>query len=396
VPDSQIADYYSKHQQEFAAPEQVRARHILIQPKTKDDAGWSAALAKAREVRAKATAGDFAALAKQYSEDPGSKDSGGELQWFPRGRMVKEFENAAFGLKPGEVSAPVKSQYGYHIIQLEERRPATTNPLAEVRDVIREKLVESLSDAEGNRRATALRDKIDAAKLTTDDQWHTLTDDVVTSNVTPFFGAQDEMIAGLGRDPELLTEAKVSKEGFVAGPRRSSRGWVVYRVAKVRPAGTTPLTEAKDEAMDAAKRAKALEKLRAELDSRRPALASGPLAGQAAGLGGTAQTLTDHRRGTAIQGLGMAPRLDDAVFSTAVGALTPAVIVGERGVAIAKITAKKAFDPAAYAKEKIALRDSMVKEELQRLISSMVAEAKRENPITINSEVVERFKPKSG
>jgi hypothetical protein len=72
------------------------------------------------------------------------------------------------------------------------------------------------------------------------------------------------------------------------------------------------------------------------------------------------------------------------------------VIVGERGVAIAKITAKKAFDPAAYAKEKIALRDSMVKEELQRLISSMVAEAKRENPITINSEVVERFKPKSG
>jgi hypothetical protein len=170
----------------------------------------------------------------------------------------------------------------------------------------------------------------------------------------------------------------------------------VYRVAKVRPAGTTPLTEAKDEAMDAAKRAKALEKLRAELDSRRPALASGPLAGQAAGLGGTAQTLTDHRRGTAIQGLGMAPRLDDAVFSTAVGALTPAVIVGERGVAIAKITAKKAFDPAAYAKEKIALRDSMVKEELQRLISSMVAEAKRENPITINSEVVERFKPKSG
>jgi len=396
VPDSQIADYYSKHQQEFAAPEQVRARHILIQPKTKDDAGWSAALAKAREVRAKATAGDFAALAKQYSEDPGSKDSGGELQWFPRGRMVKEFENAAFGLKPGEVSAPVKSQYGYHIIQLEERRPATTNPLAEVRDVIREKLVESLSDAEGNRRATALRDKIDAAKLTTDDQWHTLTDDVVTSNVTPFFGAQDEMIAGLGRDPELLTEAKVSKEGFVAGPRRSSRGWVVYRVAKVRPAGTTPLTEAKDEAMDAAKRAKALEKLRAELDSRRPALASGPLAGQTAGLGGTAQTLTDHRRGTAIQGLGMAPRLDDAVFSTAVGALTPAVIVGERGVAIAKITAKKAFDPAAYAKEKIALRDSMVKEELQRLISSMVAEAKRENPITINSEVVERFKPKSG
>ena len=162
--------------------------------------------------------------------------------------MVKEFEDAAFGLKPGEISAPVKSQFGYHIIQLEERRAAATRPLTEVRDVIREKLVEGLADAEGNRRATALRDKIDAAKLTTDDQWHSLADDVVTSNVTPFFGAQDEMIAGLGRDPELLAEAKAAKEGFVGGPRHSSRGWVVYRVAKIRPAGTTPFAEAKDEA----------------------------------------------------------------------------------------------------------------------------------------------------
>ena len=396
VPDTQIADYYSKHPQEFAAPEQVRARHILIRPKTQDDAGWSAALAKARDVRTRAAAGDFAAVVKQFSEDPGSKDTGGELGWFSRGRMVKEFESAAFGLKPGEMSAPVKSQYGYHIIQLEERRAAAPRPLTEVRDVIREKLVEGLADAEGNRRATALRDKIDAAKLTTDDQWHSLADDVVTSNVTPFFGAQDEMIAGLGRDPELVAEAKAAKEGFVGGPRHSSRGWVVYRVAKTRPAGTTPFAEAKDEAMQAAKRVKALENLRAEIDGKRAALASGPLAAQAAGLGGTSQTVTDHRRGAGIPGVGPAPKLDDALFSTAANAMTPAVVIGERGVAVAKVTAKKAFDPAAYAKEKAAIHDSMVKDELQRLVSSMIAEAKRENPITINPEVVDRFKPKTG
>ncbi len=396
VPDAQISSYYTSHQQEFAAPEEVRVRHILIQPKTKDATGWDAALAKAKEVRAKALKGDFAALAKEYSEDPGSKDKGGELDWFPRGRMVKEFENAAFGLKPGEISEPVKSQFGYHIIQAEERRPPSVRPLAEVRDVIREKLLEGLADAEGNRRATALRDKIDAAKLTTDDQWRTLTDDVVTSNVTPFFGAQDETVAGLGRDPEMLAEVKGAKEGFIGGPRRGSRGWVVYRVAKIRPAGTAPFAEARDEAMEAAKRAKALEALRLELEAKRATLATGPLSGQAAALGGAVQTVNDHRRGTAIPGVGMAPRLEDAVFATAVNGLTPAVAVGERGVAIARVTGAKAFDPAAFAKEKAALRDSMVRDEMQKLVTSMIVEAKRENPVTINSEFVDRFKPKRG
>ena len=396
VPDSQIASYYSSHQQEFAAPEQVRARHILVRPKTEDEAGWSAALAKANEVHAKAAKGDFVALAKQYSEDPGSKETGGELGWFARGRMVKEFENAAFGLKPGEISEPVKSQFGYHIIQAEERRPAAVRPLPEVRDVIREKLLEGLADAEANRRATALRDKIDAAKLVTDEQWRTLTDDVVTSNVTPFFGAQDETIAGLGRDPELLAEAKAAKEGFIGGPRRGSRGWVVYRVAKVRPAGTAPFSEAKDEAMEAAKRAKALETLRAELEGKRATLSAAPLAGQAAALGGAAQTVNDHRRGTAISGVGTAPRLEDAVFAAAVNTLTPAVVVGERGVAVARVTGKKAFDPAAFAKEKAALRDSMVREEMQQLVTSMISEAKRDNPVTINPDVVDRFKPRRG
>ncbi len=396
VPEAQIAEYYKTHQQEFAAPEEVRARHILIRPATQDPAGWNAALAKAQEVRAKALKGDFAALAKQFSDDPGSKATGGDLGWFSRGRMVKEFEDAAFALEPGGVSEPVKSQFGYHIIKVEERRAAAIRPLAEVRDAIKDKLVEGLADSEGNRRATALRDKIDAAKLTTDEQWHTLTDDVVTSNVTPFFGAQDGTIPGIGRDPELLAEAGSAKEGFVGGPRRSGRGWIVYRVAKVRPAGTTPFAEAASEAMDGAKRTKALETLRRELESKRAALESGPLAAQAAALGGTAQTVTDHRRGAAIPGIGAASTLDDAVFAAAVNSLSPVVVVGDRGVAIAKVTAKKAFDPQAYAAAKASLRQSMVQETMGRLISSMLAEAKRENPVTINPEVVDRFKPKRG
>lgn len=397
VPETQISEYYSSHQQEFQQPEELNVRHILIRPKTQDDAGWQDAQTRAREVSAKVTApgADFAALARQYSEDPGSKESGGELGWFPRGRMVKEFEDAAFGLSPGQVSGPVKSQFGYHIIKLEGRRPSGLKTLAEVRDLIKEKLQEGLADAEGNRRATALREKIDAAKLTTDEQWHTLADDVVTSNVTPFF-AQEEVIPGIGRDPELLVEVAAAREGFVGGPRRSSRGWIVYRVAKVRPAGITPFAEAKEEAREAVKRTNALEALRKELEAKRPSLVTGPFTAQAAGLGGTVQTVADHRRGGSVPGVGVSRNLDDAVFATPVSALTPVVAVGERGVAVARVTAIKLFDAQAFAKEKTALRDSMAKEELNRMLSAVLAEAKRANPVIVNPEVVDRFKPKRG
>ena len=397
VPENQIADYYNTHQKEFEAAEQLHARHILITPKTKDDAGWSAALKRAQELHAKAVApkADFAALAKEFSDDTGSKASGGDLGWFPRGRMVKEFEDAAFALTPGAVSAPVKSQFGYHLIQLLERRPASLRPLTEVHDQIKDKLVEGLADAEGNRRATTLREKIDAAKLTTDDQWHQLATDVVTSNITPYFG-QGESIPGLGRDPELIAEVGGAKEGFIGGPRRSSRGWIVYRVSKVRPAGTTPFDEAKEEARDAVRRAKALDRLAGEVEAKRAALSSGSLKDQATAMGGTLQEVKDHRRGAAIPGVGVAKGVEDAVFATPVNALTPVVKVNDRGVAIARVTAKKLVEPQAYAKEKAALRDSMVKAELQRLIGSLLDDAKRNNPVTINPEVVDRFKPKRG
>jgi peptidyl-prolyl cis-trans isomerase D len=393
VPDAQIAEYYKSHTSEFTTPEEVHASHILIRPKTMDDAGWKAAEARAKEVDAKAHAAgaDFAALARQYSDDQGSKANGGDLGWFPRGRMVKEFENAVFALKPGQVSGLVKSQFGYHIIKLEARKPAGVRPLDEVRDEIRAKLVEGMADAEGNRRATALREKIDAAKLTTEAQWHTLTSDVVTSNLTPYF-AKGETIPGLGRDPELLSEVNAAKVGFIGGPRRSARGWIVYRVAHVRPAGTTPFAEAEAEAKEGAKHAKALELLSKELEGERSSLAAGPLESQASALGGTVQKVTDHKRDTPIAGVGPSPALEEAVFATPQGGLTPVIAIGQRGVAVARVTAKKTMDPAAFAREKDALRTSMVQDELQRLLGSLLAEARREHPVTINTELLDRFK----
>jgi peptidyl-prolyl cis-trans isomerase C len=133
VSDKEVEQYYGEHQSEF---EEVRVRHILIstqppQPTSPDAAkkgeqpkapSKEEARKKAEEVLAKARKGeDFAALVKQYSDDPGSKDKGGEYT-FSHGQMVAEFEQAAFNLKPGEISL-VETQFGFHIIKLEERHP---------------------------------------------------------------------------------------------------------------------------------------------------------------------------------------------------------------------------------------------------------------------------------
>jgi nitroreductase len=133
VSDAEIEQYYGAHQADF---EEVRVRHILINtqaPPPGPDAAKKGeqpkapskeeARKKAEEVLAKARKGDdFTALVKQYSDDPGSKDKGGEYT-FSHGQMVPEFEKAAFDLKPGEISNLVETQFGYHIIKLEERHP---------------------------------------------------------------------------------------------------------------------------------------------------------------------------------------------------------------------------------------------------------------------------------
>ena len=143
VTDQDAEAYYKAHQDEYRTPESARARHILIRAdRSAPEAQKKEARGKAEEVLKKVKAGgDFAKLASEYSEDPGSKQNGGDLGFIQKGRMVPEFERAVFSLKPGQVSDVVETQFGYHIIKVEDRKESAVEPYDKVKDKVKEKVL---------------------------------------------------------------------------------------------------------------------------------------------------------------------------------------------------------------------------------------------------------------
>jgi len=151
------AQYYREHPDQFQAPEEVRASHILIRAAESDPADARAAARKKAEAILSEVRGgkDFAAEAKANSADQGSAANGGDLGFFPRGRMVPPFETAAFALKVGETSDIVETPFGYHILRVTDRRETRTLPLEEVQA----KIVEYLERTKGDRAIRAILDE---------------------------------------------------------------------------------------------------------------------------------------------------------------------------------------------------------------------------------------------
>lgn len=157
VTDAQVRDFYNRNKSLFSTPAQVRARHILVKTK-----------AEADSIEAQLHRGaNFAALAQKYSVDPGSKQKGGDLGFFGQTQMVPAFANAAFSLAPGSISQPVQTQFGWHIIQVEEKRPAHVSSLAEAMPKVRANLMQQQETAQGGPFIEGLRK---AAKIDVSDQ----------------------------------------------------------------------------------------------------------------------------------------------------------------------------------------------------------------------------------
>jgi len=157
VLESLARQNYQVQQKRFQQPERIRARHILIPLDAPD------ARAQAEDVRRQVLAGgSFDELAKKHSKDPGSASKGGDLGFFTRGKMVAPFEEAAFALeKPGAVAEVVESKFGYHIIQLVEKREAGIQSFDEVKEQL---MQEAAGGVENSARQELIRPLLDAAK----------------------------------------------------------------------------------------------------------------------------------------------------------------------------------------------------------------------------------------
>lgn len=158
VTEEDVRLYYKVHQDEFAIPEMVRVRHLIISAdRTVAEEDKRKAREKAAELLKRVRAGeDFAKLAAEFSEDPASKTKGGDLGFFTKGKMVPEFEAAAFSLKPGAVSDIVETQFGYHIIKVEEKKERAFEPFDKVRDKVKEKVFQAF----GRERVKEFMDKV--------------------------------------------------------------------------------------------------------------------------------------------------------------------------------------------------------------------------------------------
>jgi len=226
----EIQQYFTAHQNEYEVPDQARSRHILIRLNPGADAKTDAAAkAKAEGILKQLQGGaNFADLAKKFSDD-GSKDQGGELGFYRRGATVPEFEKALFNQKIGDFSI-LKSQFGYHILQVEERQPAHAQSLDEVLPTIQGTLMrQKISQAEANFAQTLTSEALKNGLEKTAAAHHLA---VVT---TPPVGSQG-VIAGLPDGAQMIGKAFQSKQGDPPQNAQTGEGYAIFQVTGIAPA----------------------------------------------------------------------------------------------------------------------------------------------------------------
>jgi len=247
--DKEIEDYYDKNKSsEFTHPFQVRARHILISipggatAKEKADAK-----AKAEGIlrQIKAHPHDFAALAAKFSDDPGTKDNGGDLGYFGRGQMVKPFEDAVFKLKPGQVTM-VESQFGYHVVEAEDSRAARVDTLVQARPEI----IDTLRRKTGGEIARKALNADLAAALAGQDLKDLAQKRGLQAVETPFFAA-DEPVKGAEKTPELAREAFKLQEGDTRAIAGTAGESYLIKLIKRAPSHIPPLAEIRPKVREA-------------------------------------------------------------------------------------------------------------------------------------------------
>jgi len=246
ISDADVQAYYNQHQAQYQVKEQVKVRHILIAvPQGADAKTDQAAKAKADDLLKQIkSGGNFAELASKNSDDPGSKTQGGELGWLDRGRTVPEFDKTAFALSPGQTSDVIKTQFGYHILQVEDKKTAHLRPLSEVKaeivPVLEQQRVGAAEQTFASQLAADAK-KNGLEKAAEARGLHAVTTDYV---------AKDGVIAGLADGSGLLTQAFTVLKGADPASVSTGDGFAVFQVQDIKAAHAPVFADYKTHILD--------------------------------------------------------------------------------------------------------------------------------------------------
>jgi len=376
----EIEARYRENGQMYSTPEQVRASHILFKIEGKDEA---AVKKTAEAVLARAKAGeDFAALAKKYSEDDTNKDKGGDLDYFGRGAMAKEFEDAAFALAPGQISDLVKTSFGYHIIKSFDKKAASTRTLDEVRPMI----AEQIKQEKAQQQATDLATQIAAEVKQPADLDKVAAARGLTVGDSGLF-AREEPLAGLGFVPSISAEAFSMEKGKVSGQLRTNQGYAFIALTEIQEPHAPKLEEVKDKVREDVVRQKALDLARAKAAAVAQAASKGNFAAAAKSAGVEVKNTDFVARGTALPDVGVNGKVDDAVFALKKGEVS-APIVTDNAVVVARVADRQDLKPESLEADRDAVRTELLQQRRQDFFQSYMAKAKTKFDIRYNEQTV--------
>ena len=381
VPQADIEAFYKQNLQQYQTPAQVRASHILLKLEGKDE---KQVQALADDIAKKAKAGaDFAALAKQYSEDESNNMNGGDLDYFGRGRMVAEFEQAAFAMKSGEISNPVKTAFGFHIIKVVDNKPETTRPVAEVRSEIEDQLKWQKAQAEAEKIAKSLE-----GLMKTPAELDRIAKERSLTVVETGFIQQNEPIQGVGPQPELSTRLFGMKEGEVTPAMRVATGWVFGTVTGRQDAYVPQLAEVRTRVSDDLKTEKAQELVKQRAQQIANDLKTAKDFAAAVKRAGLEVKTTELlARGSAIPDLGMSEAIDAAAFSLPQGGVSDAIAT-PTGSAVIRVVERVDVTDAEIEQGKDALREELVNQRRDRFFGAYMEKAKTALRINIRQEIL--------
>lgn len=392
IDDSELQNYYQQNLKDYQLPEQIRARHILLRAKPGRDEAATLAAAQATLERIRSGA-DFGAVARELSDDEGTAKNGGELGFFGRGQMVKEFDEAAWKAEVGELVGPVKSQFGYHLMQVEEKKTGTQQPFEQVKLVIRNRLVNDRVPQVAELRAKEMARRLGEKKITSSADLEAFaTAEGLSVETTKPFG-RDDSPPMVGRVPEFNTTAFEKLSGDkTSEPIKIGRGWAILRLQKVNAPRLQELAEVRDRVRAEVEREKKSEAAKTKLAQLRSQIAAGQtdLDKAAKELGLEVKESESISRTANIEGVGSSLPIVEAALGMEVGALSQPVSVSD-GAVLFEVLERTRFERTAYETQKAEIRKSEEEKRLGQLTTSLIDQRRRDLAPQIDAQLVEEF-----